>query len=269
MTGIHRRLAGARDRSGLRRRDVAERFGISVAAVSSWEGKGSRPTLPELAKLPKLAELYGVSLEYLLGDGAAEQPTPDGGSAPELVSKSTLYVATGNRLRVLREALGYDSLRDFAAAIDVPEDRFGTYERGVSLLQMPTALLIKRRYGVTLEWIYDGDATGMPQGLREAISAILERKTASPPTSTESIARRLKLSREALGLNQTQFCSAAGVAPNTYNQWERARGRPELDGATQLCEAHGLTLDWIYRGLSGGLPDWLAYKMDLPPTHQG
>ena len=261
MTGFHRRLAEARDRSGMKRREVAERFGISVAAVSSWEGKGSRPTLPELAKLPKLAELYGVSLEYLLKDGPAEQLTPDDGGSREAIRKSTLYVATGNRLRVMREALGYDSLRDFSAAIDVPEDRFGTYERGVSLLQMPTALLIKRRFGVTLEWIYDGDASGMPHALYEAITATLARRASGPPTSPQSIARRLRLTREALGLNQTQFCTAGGIAPNTYNQWERARSRPELDGAAQLCEAHGLTLDWIYRGVSEGLPDWLASKL--------
>jgi hypothetical protein len=28
-----------------------------------------------------------------------------------------------------------------------------------------------------------------------------------------------------------------------------------------LCEAHGLTLDWLYRGKARGLPLWLAVEV--------
>lgn len=245
-----------------------ESTGADSSAKKIVEGWFKRRLLPDYWRYV-LSLRLGVDEEWLAGkhddlDGSlgAQKLTTNDEASPKDIIKSRIYAETGNRLRVMREALGYDSLRDFAAEIDVPEDRFGTYERGVSLLQMPTALLIKRRFGVTLEWIYDGDASGMPHALYEAITATLARRISGPPTSPQSIARRLKLTREALGLNQTQFCTAGGIAPNTYNQWERARGRPELDGAAQLCEAHGLTLDWIYRGVSEGLPDWLASKLD-------
>jgi transcriptional regulator with XRE-family HTH domain len=81
------------------------------------------------------------------------------------------------------------------------------------------------------------------------------------PTSVDAIAARLRATREALDLNQSQFASGAGIAKNTYNMYEAGNGRPELDKAIQLCERYGLTLDWIYRGIRAGLPYYLAEKL--------
>lgn len=74
------------------------------------------------------------------------------------------------------------------------------------------------------------------------------------PTSLENIADRLQLTRAVLGLSQGEFAKGAGLAANTYNQYENAKKRPSLEGAIALCEAYDLTLDWIYRGDPSGLP---------------
>jgi transcriptional regulator with XRE-family HTH domain len=63
-----------------------------------------------------------------------------------------------------------------------------------------------------------------------------------------AIGRRLELSRQALGLQQNEFCSRAKIATNTYNQYERGKKRPSIENAIKICVAHRLTLDWIYRG---------------------
>lgn len=83
----------------------------------------------------------------------------------------------------------------------------------------------------------------------------------SNPRSIDAIAERLKLTREALGMRQNAFAAAADLKPNAYNQYEKARGRPELDQAQALCDAHGLTLDWIYRGDASGLPAALVERI--------
>lgn len=70
----------------------------------------------------------------------------------------------------------------------------------------------------------------------------------------DAIALRLRATRGALGLKQSSFCTQAGIAANTYNQWEMAKIRPSLDGAILLCRTYALTLDWIYRGDPSGLP---------------
>jgi transcriptional regulator with XRE-family HTH domain len=74
----------------------------------------------------------------------------------------------------------------------------------------------------------------------------------------EAIAARLRAGQEALGLSQVEVCRQAQIAPNTYNQWIKAKGRPQLDAALQLCDAFGYTLDWIYQGDPSGLPARLA-----------
>jgi DNA-binding XRE family transcriptional regulator len=81
-------------------------------------------------------------------------------------------------------------------------------------------------------------------------------------SSLPEIAKRLELTRTVLQLSQSEFADRAGIARNTYNQWEKAKGRPQLDGAMALCEAHGLTLDWIYFGEKSGLSYALAQKLN-------
>lgn len=80
-------------------------------------------------------------------------------------------------------------------------------------------------------------------------------------TSLEAIARRLERTRTALGLSQSEFADKAGIARNTYNQWEKGKGRPQLDGAIALCHAYHLTLDWIYFGEVSGLPYQIASRL--------
>lgn len=81
--------------------------------------------------------------------------------------------------------------------------------------------------------------------------------------SIDAIAHRLKITREAMEMTKSEFADKAGIARNTYSQWEGAKGRPSLDQAIALCLRHGLTLDWIYFGNGEGLPLRLARGVGL------
>ncbi len=75
----------------------------------------------------------------------------------------------------------------------------------------------------------------------------------------KAIAARLKLTRLALGYDlQTNFCEALSrVQPmkiGRWNHYETGEARITLNAALALCERFDLSLDWIYRGKSGGLP---------------
>jgi transcriptional regulator with XRE-family HTH domain len=61
-TSVGRRLAAARRALGLTQKQVAERVEVRPRAVWSWEHGEFAPT----TRLPKLAELYGVSTQFLL-----------------------------------------------------------------------------------------------------------------------------------------------------------------------------------------------------------
>lgn len=63
------RLREARKATGLRQREVAEHLGLAEAvSVSRWERGVQRP---DNRRLADVAELYGVTLDWLIGEEAA------------------------------------------------------------------------------------------------------------------------------------------------------------------------------------------------------
>lgn len=61
---IGKRIAACRKRLKLTQDQLAERLGVTAQAVSKWENDQS---CPDIATLPKLAEIFGVSTDQLLG----------------------------------------------------------------------------------------------------------------------------------------------------------------------------------------------------------
>lgn len=94
------------------------------------------------------------------------------------------------------------------------------------------------------------------------------RRLHPDPSSFVAIGRRLRITRKALNLSQADVSRLSGVGRNTYNQWENEVGRPNLDGALALCNSLNLTLDWIFRGVSAGLPSDLLTKIAAQPKDE-
>ena len=57
------RIAALRRDRGLTQLDLAEKLGVTDRAVSKWETDGG---YPDITLLPAIADLLGVSLDYLL-----------------------------------------------------------------------------------------------------------------------------------------------------------------------------------------------------------
>jgi len=76
----------------------------------------------------------------------------------------------------------------------------------------------------------------------------------NPKESKEEISKRLKLTREAMGLSQADFCKLTEIATNTWNNYERCVSRISLEEAMKVTRATGVGLDWIYRGEEAMLP---------------
>lgn len=63
------RLRAAREGANLNQQQVAERLGIKASAVSQWEGGETRPAQK---RLPLLANIYGVNINYFFEDIPSE-----------------------------------------------------------------------------------------------------------------------------------------------------------------------------------------------------
>lgn len=84
----------------------------------------------------------------------------------------------GARLRRAREARGYDSLRTFALDTQTDEDNLSNWERGVAQVPPSYISLLKRAFGIDHAWIYDEDASALPDDLRKALLTKDRRKQA-------------------------------------------------------------------------------------------
>ena len=69
---LGKRISANRKRLGLTQEQLAEQLGISPQAVSKWEND---QTCPDITILPRLAEIFGVSTDVLLG---REEPAREG-----------------------------------------------------------------------------------------------------------------------------------------------------------------------------------------------
>ena len=67
------------------------------------------------------------------------------------------------------------------------------------------------------------------------------------------IAERLRAVRTIYGPSLSEFCQTYGFSPSQWSNYE-AGFKPSLAAVEQLImQIDGLTLDWIYRGKTGGL----------------
>ena len=94
-----------RKQQGWSQEDLAMHMGVSRQSVSKWESMAS---IPDLDKIVKLSELFGVSTDYLLKDEVDDEPVPE------------LFIEEQNndfrkRKVTLAEANEFMELRDRAA----------------------------------------------------------------------------------------------------------------------------------------------------------
>ena len=68
MEILGQRVAELRKQRGIRQDDLAAAVGVSAQAVSKWENGG----LPDAELLPKLADYFQVSLDYLFGQNLTD-----------------------------------------------------------------------------------------------------------------------------------------------------------------------------------------------------
>lgn len=75
-------ISALRKEKGMTQLELAQQMGVTDKAVSKWERNLS---FPDVASLPKLAEVLGTSVDELLEVKTAAQEEPAGPKVPALV----------------------------------------------------------------------------------------------------------------------------------------------------------------------------------------
>lgn len=97
------------------------------------------------------------------------------------------------RLSVLREAVAGENQTAFATRLGIEVKRWNNFERGYALSKEIAFLLVQKIPGVTLDWLWLGNESGLPLKLQmelaEAEKLIPARAEAQPGPLTETPSR--------------------------------------------------------------------------------
>jgi len=101
-TTMGNRIGMLRRRKGMKQEELAEKLGVSPQAVSKWE---NNQTCPDIALLPKLAQLLGVSVDELLTGKTAEPtvrilPQEQRRDMKDMMLRITVDSVKGDKVRV-------------------------------------------------------------------------------------------------------------------------------------------------------------------------
>ncbi len=87
---LHEKIFNQRKLAGLSQEELAEKVGVSRQAVSKWE---TGEALPEITKLKALADVFGVTTDYLLDDSKDSfSPIPE--AKPDAIDRVLSYIET-------------------------------------------------------------------------------------------------------------------------------------------------------------------------------
>lgn len=77
------------------------------------------------------------------------------------------FADIADRLKWHRNSLGLTQ-EEYAEAIGVKRSRYSRWEAGSDRLSLDGALALRRKYGLSLDFLYEGNADALPMTLRNA-----------------------------------------------------------------------------------------------------
>ena len=89
-------------------------------------------------------------------------------------SDGTSPTAIGLRLRLTREVLNLTQA-EFADRCGIARNTYNQYEMGKNTPKLLFAIDICDRFGLTLDWIYRGDPSGLPYKVADDLRALRAR----------------------------------------------------------------------------------------------
>lgn len=90
------------------------------------------------------------------------------------------------RLKALRRELGIKTQSAFAHKLGIDKSTYNLYETATRPLTFETACLIRREFGISVDWLFFGD---LQQSAIQTMARI-GRGTESPPTKQRRLARK-------------------------------------------------------------------------------
>ena len=207
-TMIGGKIADLRKELELRQEEMAKKIGVSRSALSLYEIDRREP---DLETVKKIASLFGVTTDYLLG---AEK----GGNT-----------MLGKRINELRRASGMTQ-EELGKKLGVVKSTISLWESDSSEPNHAATIALAKLFGVTTDYLLG--AEGDTMGTEEKINEITQR-----------VGRNIRSIREQAGLSQDEFAEGFGVSAGAVGMWETGRREPDINMLIQIAHFGGTNLD--------------------------
>ena len=144
------RLKTLRKEQNVTQEALIKAVGLSVTQYQRYEAETSNPTLPQLEKL---ADFFGVSIDYLVGRTPDNPRHDDDIIRNKLRNKTSRWILRTDfktRLKELRKAEGATQT-DMAEAINVKLRQYQNLESGVSRPSFETLIALANTFDISLD----------------------------------------------------------------------------------------------------------------------
>lgn len=202
------RIAEQRKKLGLNQEELAGKIGVSRSALSLYEIDRREP---DLETVKKIASLFGVTTDYLLG-------LAKGGNT-----------MLGKRINELRKSSGMTQ-EEFGKKLGVIKQTVSSWENDLSEPNHAATIAIAKLFGVTTDYLLGAEGDAM--GTEEKINEIAQR-----------VGRNIRSIREQAGLSQKDFAEGFGVSAGAVGMWETGRREPDINMLIQIAHFGGTNLD--------------------------
>ena len=187
--------------------DLAKVLFVNQTAVSQWE-RGA--TLPSSQMLLKLSELYGESVDYLLG--RTEERSP----------RSLTW--SMNRLKELRKDRK-ETQEDIANMLGVDRTTYSKYESGASEPSFEILLKLSQIFNVSTDYLLGRT----------------EQKNVVP----SSFGQQLKALREEKDISQKELAEKLFVSAQAVSKWEKDKSSPNPETLAKIADILDVSADYL------------------------
>lgn len=157
-----------------KRTNSGQRFGGMPRTRQELTVGSDKLRLAETAAVPPKSSMIesGVSMtrtivydlktcqEFASCDATAPAVCDEIGLMADPHAESTEAIA--RRLKATRDALGFQQQTDFAKALGIHKSTYNLFESGERRITITVAQRLRRKFGISLDWIYAGDAAQLP-----------------------------------------------------------------------------------------------------------
>lgn len=217
------RIARNRRRLGLTQEALAQKCEVTNQAVSKWE---SDACCPDISLLPKIADIFGITIDELFGREAPKQPQPD--PEPRKERKKPLFVNLFGMTPENVDAEAAEQKKSRQSVVELPEDVTLNWEDDGTLrvaLFVGKKLIAGHPARERIEFCYEGPALNIHSECGVTCDEVRGNVWAGGDVSCDSVGGEIR--------------ACGDVNCDDVNGPVHAGGDVNCDGVADSVTAHG------------------------------